>query len=782
MRSSSRRWPVVCLAIALTGPAAVSRADAPTRADYERLAAHRFDAPQPLPDGGLRWAVDVAEWSLESGTTRLQEPIAGAVGGLWFEGRGSLHLPVPDASELRQLRRLAGDPQLVALDTTFDRMLLRTAGGPPTARLPEPAAGGTPIAEVEERHDHYFRMRILDVDARVLSALAVPGSLYWQADIRTPDHGWLTFTYDSQQREELSVEVFDPRHSFVESWLSLDRTADRGPDGRPAGAPDPLFDVEHVAVAARLIEPSRDDSEWLQADFDVRLDLVLLKDLSALPMTLRHRAEVSEVRDEQGRRLEFVRDHIGARSNAIDKEVYDDVLLVLLPELRRVGSRISVRVIYELDMPKYASGRSWYPGRSDSGGLHDRHTARLELTTDHRHRVQAMGRRIEERTEGKLETSVWQLDEPAKMVTFALQKRNYTKELEFAGLPRVITVGDLSSGLRILNEQRVDAVAGDIVNSVNYLQDLLASPLPYEHFYAALIPAGHGQAFSGFLHLSELTAAFDTAAIVECFRAHEVAHQWWGHIVGWDSYRDQWLSEGFAEYTALMFAQASVDGGDKVFQEAITAYSREIRGSIESTFSSFARPGYSLLSARGAARMGPIAQGWRAAVAEAPTAYQTLAYYKGALVLHMLRTTLRHMTKSDQAFVDVLRDFVRAHQGGLATTGDFHAAVERRVPADWSWFFDQWVYGTEIPTYLWSHEVERAADGALLRITVEQRDVSPGFRMMVPVRVDLGGGRVGELVVFVDEPIETFEFELPARPRSVELNPGDAVIANVRKR
>ena len=29
--------------------------------------------------------------------------------------------------------------------------------------------------------------------------------------------------------------------------------------------------------------------------------------------------------------------------------------------------------------------------------------------------------------------------------------------------------------------------------------------------------------------------------------AHEVAHQWWGHVVGWKSYRDQWMSESFAE-------------------------------------------------------------------------------------------------------------------------------------------------------------------------------------------------------------------------------------------
>ena len=37
------------------------------------------------------------------------------------------------------------------------------------------------------------------------------------------------------------------------------------------------------------------------------------------------------------------------------------------------------------------------------------------------------------------------------------------------------------------------------------------------------------------------------------FLAHETAHQWWGNIVAWRSYRDQWLSEGFAEYSGLLY-------------------------------------------------------------------------------------------------------------------------------------------------------------------------------------------------------------------------------------
>jgi aminopeptidase N len=35
---------------------------------------------------------------------------------------------------------------------------------------------------------------------------------------------------------------------------------------------------------------------------------------------------------------------------------------------------------------------------------------------------------------------------------------------------------------------------------------------------------------------------------------HEIAHQW-GHIIGWDSYHDQWMSEGFAEFSSSLYVQ-----------------------------------------------------------------------------------------------------------------------------------------------------------------------------------------------------------------------------------
>jgi aminopeptidase N len=147
----------------------------------------------------------------------------------------------------------------------------------------------------------------------------------------------------------------------------------------------------------------------------------------------------------------------------------------------------------------------------------------------------------------------------------------------------------------------------------------------------------------------------------------------------------------------------------------------------------------------------------------------------------MLRVMLRNLTKSDDLFVKVLADFLHAYDGKAASTEDFIASLTRTAPADWQWFFDEWVYGTAIPTYAWAWKAERGDGGQdVLALTVRQENVPDGFRMPVPVRIDFGGGKAGQAVVLVDEREETFRLPLPAKPKKVELNPDFAVLATLK--
>ena len=54
----------------------------------------------------------------------------------------------------------------------------------------------------------------------------------------------------------------------------------------------------------------------------------------------------------------------------------------------------------------------------------------------------------------------------------------------------------------------------------------------------------------------------------EFYIAHEIAHQWWGQAVGWKNYHEQWLSEGFAQYFAALYAQRAARRAD-VFRDVL---------------------------------------------------------------------------------------------------------------------------------------------------------------------------------------------------------------------
>ena len=52
----------------------------------------------------------------------------------------------------------------------------------------------------------------------------------------------------------------------------------------------------------------------------------------------------------------------------------------------------------------------------------------------------------------------------------------------------------------------------------------------------------------------------------------KLAHQWWGQAVGWKNYHEQWLSEGFAQYFAALYAEHQ--RGPQVFQSLLRRCSR----------------------------------------------------------------------------------------------------------------------------------------------------------------------------------------------------------------
>jgi hypothetical protein len=88
------------------------------------------------------------------------------------------------------------------------------------------------------------------------------------------------------------------------------------------------------------------------------------------------------------------------------------------------------------------------------------------------------------------------------------------------------------------------------------------------------------------------------------------------------------------------------------------------------------------------------------------------------------------------------------------------------------WFFNEWVYGTEIPRYSFKYTMQ-PAEGGKTKVHVEltQSEVDENFAMFVPIFADYGNGmaRLGQLGILGNS-TRTADFTLDRQPKKIVLN------------
>ncbi|MEW1722842.1 M1 family metallopeptidase [Streptomyces sp. NPDC093109] len=124
---------------------------------------------------------------------------------------------------------------------------------------------------------------------------------------------------------------------------------------------------------------------------------------------------------------------------------------------------------------------------------------------------------------------------------------------------------------------------------------------------------------------------------------HEVAHQWFGNSVTPKTWRDMWLSEGFATYAEWLWLAETE--GVPVGDSFAEAYADQ---------ANWAFP--------------PAVPPSAARISDPPV------YGRGAMVLQRVREAV-----GDDTFFRIVRGWAREHRHGNAGTGDFTAYVEREA-------------------------------------------------------------------------------------------------------
>jgi Peptidase family M1 domain len=324
------------------------------------------------------------------------------------------------------------------------------------------------------------------------------------------------------------------------------------------------------------------------------------------------------------------------------------------------------------------------------------------------------------------------------------------------------TIGFEKSALNISVEANPRQVARghdllDRAVDIAVFYDSILKDVPYSSFTIALVesdlPGGHSPGYFAALNqplpTSPLVWRNDPAAFSgfpDFFIAHEMAHQWWGQAVGWRNYHEQWLSEGFAQYFAALYAQH--ERGDDLFASVLKHMRR---WAIEKS------------------DQGPVYLGYRLGhVRDESRIFRALVYNKGAMVLHMLRRLV-----GDEAFFNGLRRYYREMRFRKAGTEDFRAAMEAETGRKLDRFFDKWIYGSTLPKLRLAYNVE----GTSLVVHVEQ--VGDLFDVPVTLTLQYADRKPVDLVVPVSERIVDRRFPIPAPPRSVDVNKDESSLADV---
>ena len=173
---------------------------------------------------------------------------------------------------------------------------------------------------------------------------------------------------------------------------------------------------------------------------------------------------------------------------------------------------------------------------------------------------------------------------------------------------------------------------------------------------------------------------------------------------------------------------------------------------------------------------GPIVLGTRLESSQAPSAYYSITYGKGSWIMHMLRRRM-----GDDLFLAMLADLRKQYERKALSTEDFRLLAARFLPAQsgdpqLEGFFDQWVYGTGIPSLKLSYAVKGKGGALRLTGTVTQSDVPGDFSVLAPVEIQLGHGKtLTHWVRTADGPV-TFSVALPQAPVKVQLDPSFSVL------
>jgi len=499
--------------------------------------------------------------------------------------------------------------------------------------------------------------------------------------------------------------------------------------------------------------------------------------LEKLKFKLNPKLNILRIQDEEGRSLFYSQDklretlyvyfvHSPPKNEPYSIEVFYRGKLrppveisdaVAGPQISRrndAGTKLSV-IDVKFETYLFSQRAGWYPSPPES----DYFQARMKISVPAGFQCISNGEmietsflnkteRVQEEDEAENAVFVFEVKYPVKYLSMIIGKfTNVEEDHDSLPLQHFYSSGVLLEKKGLLREAK---------NIVQFFEEKFGA-YPYEKLgiVRRLWTTFGGHSPASFIIVNELFQAPDSPLLVpvrspvdlsrwrEYFIAHEISHQWWGQAVTWKTYHDLWLSEGLAQFSAILYLSE-----------------KHGKGVLEPVFEKLSHWTEKM------SKWGPITLGARLALHD-PMAFQTIVYNKSALALNMLKDLL-----GEEMFFDGLNKFYLRHKFGKASTADFIKAMEEASGEDLRIFFKNWFGSYTLPAVKVSHSFQKSGDGYILKLKINQmKDI---FVFPLWVEWKENGDRIRRMVV-VDERNEEFDIELRVKPQKIEVNPDNAV-------
>lgn len=778
--------------------------------------------------------------SLDDGTIAFTEAVDGHITGAFYQGYGEVLLMPPNQAERASMSLFTGS---AILEETFSDAYFRFnddvfAELQPYLRQADDPDGfvalwGSTAHNLAEEDALRLLLSYSECLPGAKGQAAKPTDRMLHAYVQGNKLGAFDVRYDSLLQEQ--VASGQHRHmdgeDYYDMWTSFAVPA-------PAGS-------AAISERSKDDEPSAVDFDITNFKIDARIKPV--KELEAkatLSVTARQRTRrvmffelsrflrVSELLAD-GKPAEFIHNQAVEGSHLAKQG--NDAIAVILPESLEKGHKLELTFKYSGSVLSEAANGLLYVG--DHGTWYpNRGFAMASFNLDFHYPVTwtlvATGHRTEINTAGGEQTSKWVTDRPVPVAGFNLGK--YSQNVNRTGAVTVSTYATVNvergfpgtanladsvipsppspgsavprEGLRsfpmisvpeapspAVNTQAVGAASAKAIE----FYERYFGPYPYGELNITQMPGAVSQGWPGLIFLSTysfLTSQEKTKLQPDPVRrvlsdqviAHETAHQWWGDLVNWSGYRDQWMMEALANYSSMMLLESQ---DPAKFRRVMASYRDDLLAK--------GPKGTPLMDA------GPATLGFRLSSSQFPGAYQPICYGRGTWMLHMLRTMMRDAQSKassgpissrkmgDEPFLRALRKLRKDYEDKALSTAELMHIFESELPPSlWyeghkslDWFYEGWINGSAIPAFdlrdVKFTEKEKSKT-TLVTGTLIQEQAPDTLVTAVPIYASIDGKNVFLKRIFAEGEETQFRLSAPAGSRRLVIDPEQTLLSRAK--